>query len=355
MQVKYKDYIQRKLREFQNYMLARRVKFKSKMEQLEKIELLAFQVSVVWLLINLLLLVYKSDDLRNITLNEWGDFLAGFTAPLAFLWIIVGYFLQRKELQQNTEALLFQRDELSKQTNELAEQNIYHKERAEQAKLQTKELANAKVRILQETMSSSKTELIISEAPKISSYSEVKIGNEDLFQIIVGRRRTRKELQGSSGEVPVYTGDLNQPYGYVESSNINDTNFSYVVFSRDFFNEKVRVFNAGEPFEITDHLFAIKIKSNDLVASYIAGELAKELSKLGYGYSKRLTKLMLSEVKVRVPTIVNDDLSNNEEECWDKKKQMDAVAYFDHMDKIRKQAIAAANSIKTPNLDLFES
>jgi hypothetical protein len=44
--------------------------------------------------------------------NELGDFAAGFFAPLAFMWLIFGYFLQKtqldiqgQELKQNTEAL----------------------------------------------------------------------------------------------------------------------------------------------------------------------------------------------------------------------------------------------------------
>lgn len=37
-----------------------------------------------------------------------GDFLAGFTAPLAFLWLVVGYFQQQEEIRQNTEALIQQ-------------------------------------------------------------------------------------------------------------------------------------------------------------------------------------------------------------------------------------------------------
>jgi len=35
-----------------------------------------------------------------------GNFLEGAFAPLAFLWLVIGYFLQRKELEQKTEALL---------------------------------------------------------------------------------------------------------------------------------------------------------------------------------------------------------------------------------------------------------
>ncbi|MEE4359944.1 MAG: hypothetical protein V2I63_00320 [Pseudomonadales bacterium] len=34
-----------------------------------------------------------------------GSFLEGAFAPLAFLWLVIGYFLQQKELSQNTDAL----------------------------------------------------------------------------------------------------------------------------------------------------------------------------------------------------------------------------------------------------------
>ena len=38
-------------------------------------------------------------------LNELGDFLAGFFTPLAFLWLVVGYFLQKDEFQLQREEL----------------------------------------------------------------------------------------------------------------------------------------------------------------------------------------------------------------------------------------------------------
>ena len=34
--------------------------------------------------------------------EELGSFLEGAFAPLAFLWLVIGYFLQQKELEQNT-------------------------------------------------------------------------------------------------------------------------------------------------------------------------------------------------------------------------------------------------------------
>ncbi|WP_024558301.1 hypothetical protein ACP26F_08445 [Franconibacter pulveris 1160] len=46
------------------------------------------------------------------TWNEFGDFLAGLFSPLAFLWLVLGYLQQQKELQQNTHALTLQAEEL---------------------------------------------------------------------------------------------------------------------------------------------------------------------------------------------------------------------------------------------------
>lgn len=44
--------------------------------------------------------------------NEFGDFLAGAFSPVAFLWLVLGFFQQQKELQQNTDALKLQAQEL---------------------------------------------------------------------------------------------------------------------------------------------------------------------------------------------------------------------------------------------------
>ena len=38
-------------------------------------------------------------------IEEVGSFLEGAFASLAFLWLVVGYFLQQRELIQNTQAM----------------------------------------------------------------------------------------------------------------------------------------------------------------------------------------------------------------------------------------------------------
>ena len=60
----------------------------------------------------------------NMKPNEWGDFLAGCFAPLAFLWLVLGYLQQGDELRLSTDALRLQADELKnsvEQQRELVE------------------------------------------------------------------------------------------------------------------------------------------------------------------------------------------------------------------------------------------
>lgn len=55
----------------------------------------------------------RGGDFSELKLNELGDFLSGVFAPLAFLWLVLGYLQQGDELKQNTAALKLQADELA--------------------------------------------------------------------------------------------------------------------------------------------------------------------------------------------------------------------------------------------------
>ncbi len=68
---------------------------------------------------------------------ELGSFLEGAFAPLAFLWLVIGYFLQQKELEQNTNALLAQAAEIQRS--------------AEQAVIQSEKMAQSEIHARQDT------------------------------------------------------------------------------------------------------------------------------------------------------------------------------------------------------------
>lgn len=53
-------------------------------------------------------------------LESLGSFLEGAFAPLAFLWLVVGFFLQQSELSKNTEAIQKQHVEMQKSAQHAA-------------------------------------------------------------------------------------------------------------------------------------------------------------------------------------------------------------------------------------------
>lgn len=68
--------------------------------------------SVCWIGVIIYLALRDTIALNNMTPNEWGDFLAGSFAPLAFLWLVLGYLQQGDELRLSTDALRLQAEEL---------------------------------------------------------------------------------------------------------------------------------------------------------------------------------------------------------------------------------------------------
>lgn len=101
---------------------------------------LGLGLTTLWILLGI---IYISSgiggwgEFARLPAEELGNFLEGAFAPLAFLWLVIGYFLQQKELEQNTEALRAQAVEIQRT--------------AEQAVIQTENLVASEVHQRQDT------------------------------------------------------------------------------------------------------------------------------------------------------------------------------------------------------------
>lgn len=98
---------------------------------------LGLTITVAWLALGI---GYIAADIgwRNfvhLPADELGSFLEGAFAPLAFLWLVIGYFLQQKELQQNTQALRAQAEEIQR----TAEQAIIQSEKMAQSEIHARQ------------------------------------------------------------------------------------------------------------------------------------------------------------------------------------------------------------------------
>ncbi len=61
-------------------------------------------------------------EFTRLSVERMGSFLEGAFAPLAFLWLVIGYFLQKKELRQNTDAMKMQFIEIQKSAEQAVAQ-----------------------------------------------------------------------------------------------------------------------------------------------------------------------------------------------------------------------------------------
>jgi hypothetical protein len=83
---------------------------------IEKRTGLGILATITWLGVASALLYAKRASLCTLDVNEWGDFFAGAFAPVAFLWLVLGYMQQGDELRSN-------REELAKQVKALRDAN----------------------------------------------------------------------------------------------------------------------------------------------------------------------------------------------------------------------------------------
>lgn len=75
--------------------------------------------TIAWMLAWAIFLHNDWQSASDMAFNEWGDYFAGISAPLAFMWLVIGYFQQGEELSQNTKALEQQEKALKLQVDEL--------------------------------------------------------------------------------------------------------------------------------------------------------------------------------------------------------------------------------------------
>jgi hypothetical protein len=83
---------------------------------------LGLVITVVWIAGGLFYLarVTETSPSQNFGLEAVGSFLEGAFAPLAFLWLVLGLFIQQRELANNTAALRHTSEQSEKQTQAIA-------------------------------------------------------------------------------------------------------------------------------------------------------------------------------------------------------------------------------------------
>lgn len=85
--------------------------------------LMGISITALWIIAGVVYLrggKFSQATIYDIPLENIGGFLEGAFAPLAFLWLVIGLFIQQKELADNTEVLRQTSIQSEKQTQAIA-------------------------------------------------------------------------------------------------------------------------------------------------------------------------------------------------------------------------------------------
>ena len=72
----------------------------------------AILLTIIWVAFWIFTIAIEWQNFKTLSFNEVGDFMAGAFGPVAFLWLVLGFFQQGEELKNNVEALKLQAEEL---------------------------------------------------------------------------------------------------------------------------------------------------------------------------------------------------------------------------------------------------
>jgi type I restriction-modification system DNA methylase subunit len=140
----------------------------------------------------------------------------------------------------------------------------------------------------------------------ITNAINVKLSNSKFFDLFIGKRITKKELQGISGDIPIYSANVFLPMGYHYKSNIEDFDFDSVIWGIDG-NFEFNTIKKHTPFVTTDHCGTIRIRNNNLLAEYLMIELERIKHIYGFDRGLRSSLKNMKNIDVSIPVLENGD------------------------------------------------
>jgi restriction endonuclease S subunit len=157
----------------------------------------------------------------------------------------------------------------------------------------------------------------------------ISLADVKYFELFIGKRILKEEVFHSKGIIPVYSGSVSEPFGFLDKSDISDFEHNYIIWGIDDAVFDFAIINKGTKFAITDHCGAIKILDNKILPEYLLYELKSKKSILGFGWTLRASLTnMKKEVSVSIP--IKSDGS------FDEDKQLELIHKYTFIKEINQ-------------------
>lgn len=154
--------------------------------------------------------------------------------------------------------------------------------------------------------------------------------SDKLFDVFIGKRVLEKDVNHENRGIPVFSANVFEAFGYIESYLIKDFSVPSVIWGIDG-DWMVRFLPANQPFYPTDHCGVIRIRENNLIhARYLAWILKREGSSAGFSRHYRASIDRIKGLSIQVPSFSEQESVCNQvkdlEESLNKERSVIAAA-----------------------------
>jgi len=134
----------------------------------------------------------------------------------------------------------------------------------------------------------------------------VSLNDTDLFDLFIGERILKKDIRKTNGEIPIFSANVSEPFGYHHKSNIDDFSNNFILWGIDggfHFN----YIKKGNSFVTTDHCGSIRIKTDEILPEYLIYQLNLVKHEYGFDRSLRASLKNMKTIKIQLPIKTNGE------------------------------------------------
>ena len=171
------------------------------------------------------------------------------------------------------------------------------------------------------------------------SLTTLDLSDGSCFKISIGKRVLNNELvKKSSSSIPVYSANVYDPFGYIDSKLLDDFSKPSILWGIDG-DWMVNLLPANVDFYPTDHCGVIRVLTDKILREYLRYALFVEGQRLRFCRSYRASAERVKQIYLQVPSIEIQ------------QRHVDAVRTYDERVQKADEAISSVESVIEKEFD----
>ena len=151
--------------------------------------------------------------------------------------------------------------------------------------------------------------------PKPEGWKPVRLGDESLFKLRIGKRVLKKHIHANRTGFNLYSANVRKPFGFVLAANAGGLQYGGALWSidSDFDCRHVAV---GEEYSITDHCGEITILVPTIEPRYLARQVLQAGMDYGFTRDFRPSLSLMADLEITLPVTGDGEFDTLNMTAW---------------------------------------